>query len=145
MNIVTGELVTRKSYGSDLLFRVSEIGNQNAVLHGKDVRLEADAPIDDLEIVSKVERKRRQISRQKQEEFSFRLFRQDYQLMREKQEYESTEGYKEKIKYFRLPIKVLHIDGDQTYLKKCIELYQRLGLHVHGIHLNEKDMPLEIE
>src|SRR5690625_213487 len=144
MNIVTGELVTRKSYGSDLLFKVSEIDNKTAILHGKDVRLEADAPLDDLKVISKNELVRRQQTRKKQEEFSYRLFRQDYKLMREKSDYEISDGYKEEVKFFRLPIKVLHLDGDQTYLKKCIDLYKRLGLQIHGVYLNEKDMPLEI-
>src|SRR5690625_2258858 len=132
MNILVGELVTRKSYDSDLLFNVSKILNDTAILHGKDLRLEADAPIDDLEVVSTGELEKRQLSRKEQEEFSFRLFRQDYQLMREKKDYELTDGYKQEVRFFRLPIKVLHVDGDQTYLKKCIELYQRLGLQVQG-------------
>lgn len=144
MNIVTGELVTRKSYGSDLLFKVSEIDHKTAILHGKDVRLEADAPLDDLKVISKNELVRRRKTRKKQEEFSYRLFRQDYKLMREKSDYEISDGYKEEVKFFRLPIKVLHLDGDQTYLKKCIDLYKRLGLQIHGVYLNEKDMPLEI-
>lgn len=144
MNISIGDLVTRKSYQGDLLFKVVDITNKIALLHGEDVRLEADAPLADLEIVTKSELNRRQQSRKQQEEFSFRLFRQDYQLMREKNNYEITEGYNEKVNYFRLPTKVLHIDGDQSYLKKCIELYQKLGLQVHGTYLREKEMPAQI-
>src|SRR5699024_874687 len=29
--------------------------------------------------------------------------------------------------------------------RKCIDLYRRIGLHVHGVHLHEKEMPLDIE
>src|SRR5690625_262491 len=135
MNILSGELVTRTSYGNDLLFKVSNIVNETAVLHGEDVRLEADAPLDDLEIVSKRELKVRRQSREKEEEFSYRLFRQDYQLLKEKRNYEMTNGYTDEGSFFRLPVKVLHVDGDQTYLKKCIELYKRLELQAHGVYL----------
>lgn len=144
MNLMKGELVTRISYENDLLFRIISITGDKAILHGIDIRLEADAPVEDLVRVEERELKKRNQTRKEEEEFSYRLFKQDYQMMREKRDFESTDGYQQDVNYFRLPIKVLHLDGDQTYLKKCIELYQRLGLQVHGIHLGEKEMPLEI-
>ncbi|HLS60227.1 MAG TPA: sporulation peptidase YabG [Virgibacillus sp.] len=145
MSSLVGELVTRYSYDHDLLFVVKQTLKDKVILHGIDIRLEADAPVDDLRRVGDADLEIRQQSRQEQEEFSFRLFKQDYQMMKEKREYESTDGYQqEDMSYFRLPVKVLHLDGDQMYLKKCIDLYQRLGLQVHGVHLSEKDMPLQI-
>lgn len=146
MKLVVGESVTRISYGHDLLFRIAEVSENNhtAILHGKEVRLEADAPLKDLKIASLEDLKDRYTQEKKREEFSFRLFRQDYQLMEEKREYQSTDGYKEEVRFFRLPVKVLHIDGDSSYLKKCVELYKRLQLQVHGVHLQEKDMPHQI-
>jgi len=144
MGFITGELVTRKSYQHDLLFRIASLTGDEAILHGEDIRLKADASLDDLTHVQGRDlEKRRQIGK-KQEEFSYRLFRQDYQLMKEKRDYQTTEGYQHTMEFFQLPAKVLHIDGDQTYLKKCIELYQRMGLQVHGVHLNEKEMPFQI-
>lgn len=64
--------------------------------------------------------------------------------MKEKRDYQASDGYQNYAKYFQLPAKVLHLDGDQMYLRKCIELYQRIGLQVHGVHLNEKEMPNQI-
>jgi spore coat assembly protein len=144
MGFLTGEFVTRISYDHDLLFRISSLTGSTAILHGEDIRLEADAPITDLVRVDarEIEAHREQVKNK--EEFSYRLFRQDYQLMKEKRDYEATDGYQGTIAYFQLPAKVLHIDGDQTYLRKCIELYQRLGLQVHGVHMNEKEMPFKI-
>lgn len=139
-----GDLVTRKSYDNDLMFRIVSITADVAILHGLDIRLEADAPVEDLVRVDDDELKRRNQASEEQEEFSYRLFKQDYKMMREKQVFESTEGYQKSENYFRIPIKVLHLDGDQTYLKKCIELYERLGLQVHGLHLSEKEMPIKI-
>lgn len=144
MDFQVGELVTRKSYGGDLLFRIALLIDQIAILHGEDIRLEADAPFDDLIHVQDEELKERRHKGKKQEEFSYRLFRQDYQLMKEKRNYLSSDEYEQTIKHFQLPTKVLHLDGDKSYLRKCIELYRRLGLQVHGVHLEEKDMPIEV-
>ncbi|MFS0749663.1 sporulation peptidase YabG [Oceanobacillus sp. 1P07AA] len=144
MVIANGELVTRKSYEHDLLFRVVEIKKDIAVLHGEDLRLAADAPISDLEKVDQREKKRRKEQEKEKQETSYRLFRQDYQLMREKRNYEATDGYSNAANYFQLPAKVLHMDGDANYLRKCIQLYQRIGLQVHGVHLTEVQMPEEI-
>ncbi|OZU89518.1 sporulation peptidase YabG [Virgibacillus indicus] len=144
MSFTKGELVTRKSYQHDLLFRVGSVKNEIANLFGEDIRLEADALISDLVHVGSRDLEKIRQKEKEKEDFSYRLFRQDYQLMKEKREYQSTDGYYHTSSYFQLPAKVLHLDGDQTYLKKCIELYQRVGLQVHGVHLNEKDMPLEI-
>ncbi|MBP1970347.1 spore coat assembly protein [Virgibacillus natechei] len=144
MDFTTGELVTRKSYNNDLLFRVALVKDDIAKLHGEYTRLEADSPFEDLTQVQSRELEKRRKKGKEQEEFSYRLFRQDYQLMREKREYESTDGYHSDVSYFQLPTKVLHLDGDQNYLRKCIELYERMGMQVHGVHLYERDMPLEI-
>ncbi|WP_106495615.1 sporulation peptidase YabG [Lentibacillus sp. Marseille-P4043] len=144
MEFITGDLVTRKSYHHDLLFRVSSQTNDMVIIHGEDIRLEADAPANDLVRIQERELEKRRKKGKEQEESSYRLFRQDYQLMKEKRDYQSTGGYNYTTKYFQLPARVLHLDGDRTYLKKCIDLYQRMGLQVHGVHLNEKEMPFEI-
>ncbi|WP_226038379.1 sporulation peptidase YabG [Aquibacillus saliphilus] len=144
MNFTTGELVTRSSYNHDVLFRVITIDNDIVLLHGEDIRLEADAKVDDLVKVEDRELEKRKKKIKEKEDYSFRLFRQDYQLMKEKREYESTSGYNHTANYFQIPARVLHLDGDRLYLKKCIDLYQRIGLQVHGVHLDEKEMPTEI-
>ncbi|MEN2766731.1 sporulation peptidase YabG [Ornithinibacillus xuwenensis] len=138
-----GELVTRKSYKHDLLFRIATVSQDRAILHGEDIRLEADAPLDDLTKVEERDLEKRRQKGKEQEEFSYRLFRQDYQLMKEKRDFQSTDGY-QYAEYFQLPARVLHLDGDQSYLRKCIALYQRLGLQVHGVHLHEKEMSFQI-
>lgn len=144
MDIKSGDIVTRKSYNHDLIFRVSKIDRSSAQLFGTEMRLEADAPLEDLTLVQRRELEERKIKSKKNEEFSYRLFRQDYQLMKEKKTHQISGGYKRNLSYFQLPAKILHVDGDPMYLRKCISLYQRIGLHVHGVHLSEKDMPQEI-
>jgi spore coat assembly protein len=52
-SIKIGDIVTRKSYGGDIYFRVANIvgdpGQERAVLRGLVYRLCADAPLNDLE------------------------------------------------------------------------------------------------
>ncbi|WP_186575700.1 sporulation peptidase YabG [Aquibacillus kalidii] len=144
MKLTIGDLVTRKSHGNDILFRVINLDNDLVLLHGEDVRLEADAPVEDIEVVEERELETIRAKSKEKEDYSFRLFRQDYQLMREKREYDNTAGYQNTANYFQIPARVLHLDGDRLYLKKCIDLYQRMGLQVHGVHLDEKEMPTEI-
>ncbi len=142
---MTGMLVTRYSYKHDIVFRVKNINGNKVLLHGEDIRLEADAPEEDLRILPEADVRKRQEEIKEKEEYSYRLFRQDYQLMKEKKEYEHKNQEPRNLQRFQLPVKVLHIDGDRLYLKKCIELYQRLGLQVHGVYVQEKDLPFEID
>ena len=56
--IKKGDIVGRISYGKDILFVVDRIikttdKNEFAILKGLTVRIKADSPIDDLEIVEK--------------------------------------------------------------------------------------------
>lgn len=55
MQIEIGNLVYRKSYERDVLFRVSDIifdkGKKIIILKGVNVRLQADAEEDDLDII----------------------------------------------------------------------------------------------
>lgn len=144
MQIKVGDMVTRISYNHDLHFTVHAVKEEKAILHGVDYRLIAYAPLNDLVLVSKREMNEQVNKRKQQEETSYRLFRQDFKLMKEKRTYHSTDAYTEDVTFFQLPTKVLHIDGDETYLRKCIELYKRMGLHVHGAHISEKEMAAEL-
>ena len=50
-----GDLVTRKSYNNDTIFKIIAIENDNIYLKGINVRLIADALVDDLTIYNKKE------------------------------------------------------------------------------------------
>ncbi|MDD6093892.1 MAG: sporulation peptidase YabG, partial [bacterium] len=45
-----GDLVTRKSYDNDIVFKIIKIEENNFILKGLFVRLFADSPKDDLKI-----------------------------------------------------------------------------------------------
>lgn len=46
--------------------------------------------------------------------------------------------------YFYIPAKILHIDGDNDYLKRCLKFYDNVGIMAIGKKLNEKDVSGEL-
>jgi spore coat assemly protein len=148
MDIKLNDIVARRSYHCDILFRVIDFreanGQRLAVLYGEDFRLVADAPYNDLVVINQNERMKMTQEYRTLEEQSFRLFSQDVDLLKERQEYDATSGYVKPSNYFQIPGKVLHLDGDPSYLKKCMTLYEKIGIPVFGIHCNEKEMPNKI-
>lgn len=146
MELKVGDIVARKSYNYDLLFKVIEVQDKQIVyLYGEEVRLIADAPYDDVVIIDEREKQKRQLVERERVDNSYRLFRQDYQLIRQKNEYHATNGYTNEQEFFQIPGRVLHIDGDPNYLKKCLDLYEKIGVPVYGVHCHEKEMPERID
>lgn len=148
VNIKLMDIVARRSYNCDILFRVIDIGEVNgqkfAVLYGEDFRLVADSPYEDLVVINPNKRLKLAQEYRSLEEQSYRLFAQDVDLLKQRQEYEVTGGYAKPTNYFQIPGKVLHLDGDPNYLKKCLTLYEKIGIPVFGIHCNEKEMPNKV-
>lgn len=142
------DIVGRRSYQCDIMFRVIDIreekGEKIAILYGEDFRLVADAPFEDLVMIDPNERRKKSQAFRSLEEQSFQLFRQDVSLLKQKQEYDVTAGYSKELNFFQIPGKVLHLDGDPSYLKKCLLLYEKIGVPVYGVHCNEKEMPNKV-
>ncbi|MEK5322725.1 sporulation peptidase YabG [Aeribacillus sp. FSL M8-0254] len=150
MLIKPGMIVARKSYQCDLLFRILEIkkdhtGRLIALISGQDVRLIADAPYDDLVIMNKEEQKIREKQEREKIENTLYLLNQDYDLSREKQEFYASSEFEYQNECFHIPGRVLHVDGDPNYLEKCLNLYEKIGVPVHGIHLKENEMADHID
>ena len=100
--IKKGDIVSRNSYGNDIIFSVKRIiklanKKQIAILKGIDVRVEADAPIEDLKIVDKEERKRRE------KELEERI------IYKTKSESIYKENRRKEVVYTG---RILHLDGD---------------------------------
>lgn len=131
MSFKVGDLVARKSYNEDVHFRIIAINHMNkeAELKGVDMRLWADAPLSDL--VKLDQNKRGQREEQDDEQTSSSV----QQLKR---------GREPGGSFFEVPGRVLHIDGDVNYLKKCLKVYRELEIPVYGIHVPESDMPERI-
>lgn len=146
MTIKEGDIVARRSYGCDLIFRITKVNEATQIVElvGEDMRLIADAPLADLVLIDTTEQKTRREQIKEKEDYSFRLFRQDYQLLRMKREYTATNHFKKETSFFEIPGKILHIDGDALYLNKCLEMYKRLGVPVYGIYMKESEIPEKI-
>ena len=56
--VKVGDIVGRRSYNLDIMFRIEKIYGDTAYLKGIFFRLTADAPISDLEIISSEEYQR---------------------------------------------------------------------------------------
>lgn len=143
MGIEVGDIVARLSYQCDVCFRIVKIDgkSETAELSGQELRLYADAPLGDLTQVTEERRQEQKKHTQQLEDHSNRLFRQDYQKLKLKREYTATNGYRSGTTYFEMPGRVLHIDGDPHYLKKCLRVYEKLGVPVLGKYMKEEDMP----
>jgi len=130
-----GDLVTRKSYGGDVMFRIEELERQRAILKGVEYRLLADSDladltrIDDPNAYSVTEEARFKIRE------SSRLLNFYRQLQREKQEPAMGDS-----PYFELPGKILHMDGDPIYLRKSMQVYGDLGIPAEGHYVHESLM-----
>lgn len=132
-----GDVVARKSYGCDTLFKVANIqearnGERIMTLKGIDFRIEADSPESDLKVVSEKKDDKRQAERNERVSKTGRggrFFRNGHQ--REEQAFIKTG-------------KILHIDGAKDYLDKCIEYYKNLGADALVIDVPEKDQPAKV-
>lgn len=127
--IKKGDMVARKSYGKDIIFMVKNIINtkkeKTAILKGIGDRIEADSPIDDLEIVDK------QIVNKRLERIHQKM---NYKIGKAK-ETRGTGNYKigivmpnHRSKEKIVTGKILHLDGDKKYSQKSYYYYKKLGL-----------------
>ncbi|MDD4600082.1 Sporulation-specific protease YabG [bioreactor metagenome] len=151
MAITVGDLVIRKSHGGDIVFKVTDIreesgGQQCCVLKGMHLRLIADAPIVDLEKID-AEHLRNEIVRMEgmhNETLKRVMMRRS--IEREKVEMGRSEPAK-KFSFFDLPGRVLHLDGDEEYLKMCLKTYSQLNIEANGRCITEdkqKDSVVEL-
>lgn len=117
--IKKGDIVSRKSYGNDIIFEVKRImkikGNEKVLLlKGLDVRIEADAPLDDVQIVTSQEREKRET------ELENKI------ISKIKKEKVKNENRNNKMEYTG---RILHLDGDKRYSEKSLMYYKKLGLN----------------
>ena len=123
MSFNIGDLVTRNSYHNDTVFEIIDLVDDTAYLQGYNIRLLADSKISDLSKVDK------------------RLIVDDDKEVK----YKMDEYLKlNREEYFYLPGKVLHIDGDDRYLSKCLSFYDEMNVRAFGIKLNEDEIASEI-
>ena len=114
LNFQVGDLVSRISHNHDIIFKISSVNGNTVILQGVNVRLCADAFSNDLVKVN---------------EF---LENDDEIIQRNVKELSIDRSH-----YFYIPGKILHIDGDDDYLNRCMRFYDSLGIKANGITLHE--------
>lgn len=140
--VAIGDLVVRKSHGKDIIFKVIDIDEtyRRCMLKGMHLRLVADAPQSDLESITaealrnevvqmeRVQRSglERAFDRRKGERRQMDLFRGDSP---------------KKFCFFDIPGTVLHIDGDEEYMRMCLKTYRQLSIRAYGKCIDEAKQP----
>lgn len=133
-----GDLVTRKSYNNDIIFRLTDIINDKAILSALDYRLTADSTFDDLQYAHarqafNVEPINEDIV------LPFRIFHKQKPL-----EKGNNNLNLPKITPIRSSVKcgtVLHIDGDAYYVNLSLSQYKKAGISAVGINVEESSQP----
>ncbi|TYP57369.1 sporulation peptidase YabG [Thermosediminibacter litoriperuensis] len=140
--VKVGDVVARISYGKDIYFKVMEIRDNEgiALLRGINVRVIADAPLDDLVLpsASEIREYKKEYIRKYNECMERIFYRREVEINRMKR------GNSEENGFFYIPGRVLHVDGDEEYLELCLTTYRQLGIEAHGVKLAEKDQPRKI-
>lgn len=135
LEIRKGDIVGRISYGKDILFYVDRIikekkhGKAYAILKGIQYRIEADAPLEDLEKIEK-----EQINTEKrgiENKIKKRLNTVGKELF--------SKGRASNNKITNALI--LHLDGDKKYSQKSERYYNKLGLKAIVKNVPENRQP----
>lgn len=114
------DVVTRKSYNHDIVFKITDIVENMYMLKGLNVRLIADSPYDDLE-----------------------LYKGDIKI-NDDSLIDRIDENLDRNDFFYLPGKILHIDGDKEYLDRCLKLYKKFNVLAYGITARESEIKNQI-
>ncbi|MFZ5968780.1 MAG: sporulation peptidase YabG [Bacillota bacterium] len=145
-NLRIGDLVARKSYNYDILFKVVDIIESPgrpavAVLKGVSLRIVADSPEDDLYKMplnkaddysktfnKKIDKTIKRIMRERKDGIGINYVR-------------SLPDHLKGGTPFGKAGNVLHIDGDGEYLDVCLKTYKQLEIEAIGKKISEAEQP----
>ena len=147
-----GDLVVRKSYSKDITFKIIDIQENDEgityILKGLHIRIIADSKGEDLEKVED------DFAGDKDKSFDSKMNdiikkvilsreQKNNQLMTRGSEEDNLKRT-EKGLVFGRPGRILHIDGDPSYMETCLKAYKQLNLNAVGIAVSEREQPLKI-
>ena len=121
MNLKKGDLVSRISHNHDVVFKIIDFNENKVYLSGVNIRLSADADITDLVLAKDDELDDDKIIERNIKDLTI-----------------------DRDNYFYLPGKILHIDGDDDYLNRCMNFYKSMGIKANGLTLEEVDISSKI-
>lgn len=118
-----GDIVSRNKYNNDILFEIINIESEICYLKGVSVRLYADSEESDLKL-----------------ENIDKDDRLDDEKVLELLEFNNLD----RSDYFYIPGKILHIDADNDYLKRCLKFYKNANVNAYGVYSREEDLSKNI-
>ena len=119
-----GDIVARKSHNFDTMFKIECFDGDMAMLKGMFFRLNADAPVADLEFVS-------------EDDYRGALVEEDELLKNiSKPELRGMRNMKKESDFF-VSGRILHVDGDDEYLDRSARLYEHANVHATTIFVRE--------
>ena len=121
MDFHVGDYVTRNSYQNDIVFQITMLDGDVAILYGVDVRLCADSLISDLKLEKNVK------------------YDNDEEILNR-----FDDNNLDRNQYFYLPGKIVHLDSDGNFLKRCMKFYEKVNIKAKGIKMKESKFALEI-
>ena len=122
-----GDVVGRISYGKDIFFIIDRIitlkdNTKIAILKGITIRIKADSPIEDLELIDA------------------RVVKNYVNVVEQKMLAIISKCKKNTRKYYNCG-RVLHLDGDSRYTQKSIRYYRNLGINAVVKNISESRQP----
>ncbi len=134
-NLKKGDIVVRKSYERDIIFIINSIIEINhekiAILKGLTIRVEADSPLYDLELLdtNEILKKLNDFEQHLEKQKEIIIAKQNTINLKR-----NDEGYG----------KILHLDGDKRYSEKSEKFYKNMKLNVVIKNIPESKQPLMI-
>lgn len=116
-----GDYITRNSYDNDTVFLVLNIIGNTVYLKGVYARLYADSDINDCIKIDK------------------KSMEDDFIPESIKIDNENRDSM-----FFRIPAKILHLDGDEEYLQRCMEYYKENKVFAVGQIIDEEHIAEDI-
>jgi len=138
-----GDIVVRKSYEKDVTFKIIDIkekdGKENIILKGINIRIIADAYVEDLDMAEEDSGSQDRILNTRVNEAikKVMVLRGD---VRDKVEKAPKIKAKNELVFGR-PGKILHVDGDSEYMETCLKVYKQLSLDAVGRAIPEREQP----
>ncbi len=139
-----GDIVVRKSYDKDVTFKIIDIkeedGEEIIILKGINIRIIADATVDDLEMADDEEcgSQDKILNTRVNEAIKNAMILRGG--LRDKVEKAPKIKPKNELMFGR-PGRILHVDGDSEYMETCLKVYKQLSLDAIGRAIPEKEQP----
>ena len=144
MEFKVGDIVARKSYNYDVLFKIIKIHSDGVVdLVGITTRILADAESYDLRLISKQELDQRlkavSTNRRTRMDRSYKNIKSRGVANSYRDITQNFNNLYQREKTYKKPGTVLHLDADKDYCIECKEIYKKMGIKANIFNIDERE------